>query len=112
MCVLTDTIMPRWHASLAMQKCPFERTLVSGGLAGLVGTAPTPPTPAARFRDSVAAPFCLSLRPSDSRQPRSGRRRFALRLLLRWSDLRRTDRNGAPIEQMRDSQLCELRPPC
>ncbi len=29
MCVLTDTIIPRWHASLAMQKCPLERTLVS-----------------------------------------------------------------------------------
>jgi hypothetical protein len=28
MCVLTDTIIPRWHAFLAMQKCPLERTLV------------------------------------------------------------------------------------
>ncbi len=28
MCVLTDTIVPRSHASLAIQKCPLECTLV------------------------------------------------------------------------------------
>jgi hypothetical protein len=29
MCVLTDNIVPRSHASLAIQICPLERTLVS-----------------------------------------------------------------------------------
>ena len=29
MCVLTHTIVPRSHASLAIQKCPSERILVS-----------------------------------------------------------------------------------
>ena len=47
MCVLTDTIIAdtiiaRWHSSLAIQKCPLERTLVqegsfSGKLAGADG---------------------------------------------------------------------------